>query len=153
MLQANSVSVVKVEDIVFTGTLNGTKVLTGVLSPRETQVSLLFQDENGDPLQLPPGTLPVRALFLPLVPIESEDLTDTFFSFALYDNVNLNNMYVPWSSYNDCDGKRMNAKMMLDLVNLGSTAAAFAPYPYVGMAMGGLSPVTSGTVQIYLFYI
>lgn len=66
MLQANSVSVVKVEDIVFTGTLNGTKVLTGVLSPRETQVSLLFQDENGDPLQLPPGTLPVRALFFTL---------------------------------------------------------------------------------------
>lgn len=153
VLQANATTVGSVQNIHFTGTINGVNVITGTLAPRETQVSLLFQDASGEPLKLPTNALPVKAIFVPITEIESSDLTDTFFNFALYDNVELNNMYQPWSSYSDCDGNRMNAKMVLDLVDVSGSVADVATYPYVGMAMGGTSPVTAGSVQLYLYYV
>ena len=154
VLQASYVSNAPlINSLAFAGVLGPFKVLTGSISPRETQVSILFQDSNGNPLKLPAGSIPVRAHFVPNVPIVSDDLTDTFFSFTLYDNVALNAMYSPWSGYSDCDGERMNAKMMLDLVDNTGTAAQFADYPYVGMLMSGNSPVLEGTVTLYLYFV
>lgn len=153
VLQANFVQVAgAAQNIQFKGMLGDTKVLTGIVEPRETQVSILFTDENGQPIQIPSGAVPFRAIFVPVVPIESANLADTFFNFSLFDNTDLNNSYTPWSSYSDCDGNRMNARMMLDLVNVQGTAASFAPYPYVGVSMSGLSPVTAGAVKLYLYY-
>ena len=153
VIQASNVVADTVSNVKFQGGLNGAKVLIGSIKPRITNESLAFVDENNVPLKLPPNSVPVRACFVPEVPLESPDLTNTFFRFSLYDNLNFDNVYQPWFLWSLCDGERMNAKVLLELAASTENAKNVNPYPYIGVDVSGPSVATNGTIKLYLFYV
>lgn len=161
LISENTATVVQAADVVagtvsnvqFQGGLNGAKVMIGYVKPRVTNESLAFVDENDVPLQLPLNSIPIKACFVPVVPLESPDLTNTFFRFSLYDNLNFDNIYQPWALWSLCDGERMNAKVLLELADSTENAKNVNPYPYVGVDVSGPSVATNGTIKLYLFYV
>lgn len=153
VIQADSVQAQETLGVVFTGILGNTKVLTGVMSPTAPGF-YLFQDEAENPIQVPTGSYLRQAFFETDVPLVSNDLTNSFFYFNLFDTSTFNMQYQPWNAYSEMTGQQINSKSSLYLTGNGSTATiqSFNQYPYVGAQTSG-NAFTLGTIRVYIFYV
>lgn len=130
----------------------GYKVVTGASQPRAPGNYLFLDNETGEPIQMPPNSLPIMMFLIPTVPILDDG--NSYYDIYLYDDTSFSNTYAPWGGNGSFYGSAINTKAMIGVNSNGNGTvfSNFAGYPYVGYESSG-NTVTDGTIQIYVYYL
>lgn len=134
--------------------LNGYKVISGSVEPRAAGATYLVVDDNGDPVQLPPNSLPYKFFFYPTELLDGPN-NGMGIGPLLFSDEMMSTFYDPFGWY--APMSQINPK------GCSVTALVFFPpkavlsnyngYPYVGVKVyGGLDPITAGKVKVDLYY-
>lgn len=124
------------------------KAVSGYVSPRAATDYLVLDNITNDPIILPPNSLPMRAFFIPTVPLASANLALNALQVAFYDTPSFNNSYTPSSTV--VSGANLNSKAYVELTHCDELLADAAPYRYVGVTT--TNAFTDGTLQVYIQY-
>lgn len=127
-------------------------VLTGAVEPRGLGNYLLLDNVTGEPVQLPPNTLTYKGFFLPTIPMESTDLTDSQIKLYLYDDTSFSNSYDNWGSNGRFTGEELNSKAVTEMTDVSGTFSDQAGYSYPGLEVENRE-FTAGQLQVYIYYI
>lgn len=131
--------------------LQGFNAITGALVPRGLGNVLLVDNYTGEPVQMPPNSVPVYFLLVPTVPFQSADLSDSEIYIQFYDNENFSNLLQPWGSDSQFTGEELQHKNMFYAVD-DTYFTDFSGYPYIGAEVVD-EAFTAGQVQVYIYYV
>lgn len=130
----------------------GYNVVTGTLIPRAQGNILAVDNFTGEPIQLPANSVPLYFFLVPVIPMQSADLSSAYISVTLSDDFNFSSTYAPWGSDGDFTGEELQYKNLFVPGVNDEYMSDFAPYPYIGASVND-DDFTDGQVQIYVYYV
>lgn len=134
--------------------LQGYSVVCGTVEPRTIgSTYLLINESTGEPVQLPPNSMPYKFFFEPIVPLQGLD-PGAGIGPLLFSDETMNTFYDPFGWYAPLEQINPNGCTVTALVFGPKTAvlANYADYPYVGVKVYGGVDLTAGKVKVYLYY-
>lgn len=136
-----------------TRNLKGYGVITGALLPREVGTNVLVLDNvTEEPVQLPPNVMPYKAFFVPTIPLESTDLTDSAIRLKLWDSPTFNISQDNWGVNGVFTGEQVNSKGYTEMADTTGSVSDFTGYTYPGVEVVN-TDFTAGQLQVYIYYI
>lgn len=130
--------------------LGRNKVLVGTVSPRLLGLYSITDVNTGAPMQLPPGSVLRRMLFVPEVPLVSINLASLQFMIVMSATSDFNvQLYYP--SFTDVKGTEVNNRVIMEVADTQSSPSSYDPFPYVGINQMN-EEITKGTLKIYAYY-
>ena len=131
----------------------GYNVITGVMAPRGNNSYLFVDNVTELPIQLPPNSIPVFTLLVPITPLVSTNLVTSTLQFYMFDDESFSNSVEPWGSlYGTHTGAEINSKAYFENSYTQGSLSDYVGYPYFGVETSGPA-FTDGSFQMYMYYI
>ena len=140
-------------DLANVGALDGYYVGVGSIEPRAVGSKyLVVNEETKEPIVLPPNSVPYKLVFVPIVPLQSPNLSLAALSPRFTDDTQFTNVYdaFGWQALGDqimpsgCSVLASTAITAYELSN-------FVGFPYLFITVNSAS-FTAGKVTIYMYY-
>lgn len=131
--------------------LKGYHVITGYAEPRNETELLILHNVTNEPLLVPSNSFPIKAFFIPTIPLVSPDLNTSELKFTLFDDTSFSNSYQFYGGQ-AMTGAEVNSKAFVEMIDVASSITpVFDGYPYIGLTSTG--DFTAGLIQVYVYYL